>query len=489
MVRLIVDNYPLGTNPIFPKAVLEKAEPGWIYLDTAYRKGNYAYLEFATRDDLTRPLADAKPGAEGRSFFGVSSVVFHDGKETPREETSGLLLLEGPPPQSALELAQRYEATIGLAVLAWREQRATEPQRALLDGLVRHGLLPATLGDLEPLRPLVMEYRRLEAEIAIPRRAPGVIETRGFDAPLLPRGDHLKPGELVPRAYLGVFGGQPFDTPQSGRLQLAGAITSPDNPLAKRVLSNRVWHWLFGRGIVATVDNFGRLGDKPTHPELLDFLAAHLGEHGWSVKEMVRFLVTTRTFQMSSEASARAREADPADEWLSHFRVRRIEAEAVRDSLLAVAGKWDSTMAGPGADAGALRRSVYLAVRRTNLNPFLEVFDAPKPFGTLGRRDVTTVPAQSLALLNSPFVAARAQVWAQRVCAVAPDTAEGRVRRMFVEAFARLPDDAELRSSLAYLDQLRAAPGVPPDRLLTAEPVWQGFAHALFNSKEFIYLR
>ena len=234
-----------------------------------------------------------------------------------------------------------------------------------------------------------------------------------------------------------------------------------------------------------TVDNFGRLGDRPTHPELLDFLAGQFAEQGWSVKELVRALVTTRAFQMSSDATARAHETDPGNEWLSHFRVRRLDAEAVRDELLAVAGELDGKMFGTSADASAPRRSVYLAVRRTNLNPFLEVFDAPKPFSTLGRRDETNVPAQSLALLNSPFVIERAQAWARRLLRISDPTAESRVARMFAEAFARAPNDDEMAASTAFLHDL--AP--EQSTLLTNERAWQDFAQSLFNLKEFIYLR
>ena len=490
MVRVIVDNYPLPANPIFPKAVLDKEESGWVRMDTAYRKGSSAYVEFGTRDDLTRPLADKGKKTEGRSFFGAAEIVAHEGKDARRAENAALwLLLDAPAPDSAAELAMRYQRVLGEAVSAWREGRLTEPQRALLDSMVRRDVLPATLAGLPEARPLVAEYRALEAEIARPRRAPGVMETQAYDAPLLVRGDHLKPGEPVPRAYLGVFGGAPFGPRESGRLELANAFTDPRNPLTARVMVNRVWHWLFGRGLVPTVDNFGRLGEKPTHPELLDFLAGQFVEQGWSLKNFVRSLVATRAFQMSSEAMPLARDLDPGNEWLSHFRVRRLEAEAVRDELLVVAGGLDLKMFGASADANAPRRSVYLAVRRTNLNPFLDVFDAPKPFSTLGRRDETNVPAQSLALLNSPFVVEQARAWARRLLRGADASAESRVTRMFAEAFARTPTHDELLASAAFLSDLAREHAVPPETLLTSERVWQDFAQSLFNLKEFIYLR
>ncbi|MEI9896782.1 MAG: LamG-like jellyroll fold domain-containing protein [Chthoniobacter sp.] len=172
MVRVIVDNYPLPSNPIFPKAILEKSEPGWVRLDTAYRKGSYAYLEFATREDLTRPLQEKKDKAKTKvdsdepSSFGVEQIVFHDSKDVPAEENSALSpLLDSPAPKSATELAQLYGRVIAEAVTAWRHDQLTEPQRMLLDALVHRGVLPATLAELETARPLVAEYRQLEAGV------------------------------------------------------------------------------------------------------------------------------------------------------------------------------------------------------------------------------------------------------------------------------------------------------------------------------------
>jgi len=516
MVRVIVDNYPLPSNPIFAKAILNSDEPGWVRLDTAYRKGTMAYLEFGTREDLTRPLEDKKdkdkPKAklrDGRSFFSAGAVVFHDGKEPPKEEPLALAPLLGgtrsgaspistedqgragaqpSEPQSATQLAELYQRVIADAVNAWRDDQLTEPQRALLDDLIRRGVLPITLPELEKVRPLVAEYRRLEAEVSVPLRAPGVLETVAYDAPFMPRGDHLKPEATVPRGYLEVIDPRPYRTALSGRLELAEDIANAQNPLTARVTVNRIWHWLFGRGIVPTVDNFGRLGEKPTHPELLDFLAARFVEQEWSIKDMIRFLVSTRAYQMSSTPAPRAMEVDPANELLSHFRVRRLEAEAIRDSLLAISGELEPRMGGK-SDIDAPRRSVYLKVQRTKLQPFLQVFDAPKPFTTLGRRDATNVPAQSLTLLNSPFVIEQAERWAKDLIEHADASVEARVRYMFEKAFARPPGNDELGAASNYLAALAQDRTVPTDQLLASEPVWQDFAQSLFNLKEFIYVR
>jgi len=321
-----------------------------------------------------------------------------------------------------------------------------------------------------------------------------VLETAGEDAPLMPRGDHLKPGELVPRGFLQVLGKADFGfkgdkSHHTGRLELAELIADAKNPLTARVMVNRIWQHLFGRGIVATVDNFGRLGAEPTHPELLDYLATQLVKGGWSEKKLIRALMLSQTWQQSSKGTERAIQVDGANDLLSHYRVRRIEAESIRDALLAVAGKLEAKQFGPPVfDNAAPRRSVYLAVRRTNLNPFLEVFDAPKPFTTLGRRDATNVPAQSLTLLNDPFVIGLARDWAKALIA-RDETEEARLRRMFEQAFARPPSVQELQQCVDYLALLGTEQKVSAAERAKSEAVWQDFAQSLFNLKEFIYIR
>ncbi len=487
--RLIVDGYPLGTNPIFPRAQLAKDEPGWLKLDTKYRKGSWAYLEFATTADQTRRDKNVKDKA-GPSYFGVSEIICHDGEAPQDREKATASIFKGNAPRTAKELAETYERAIHCALIAWRDGTLDEAHRKLLDALVRRGLLPASLSRLDAIKPLAEKYRALEAEVPAARHAPGVLESVALDAHFLPRGDHLKPGESVPRAFFGVFGGEAFRTKQSGRLELANAMTAPQNPLTSRVMVNRVWLHIFGRGIVATPDNFGRMGEKPTHPELLDYLATRFTEENWSLKKMIRFLVTSRAFALSSETSPEASERDAANDLLSHARVQRLEAEAIRDALLAVSGRLDDTMSGPGiantAAGEKLRRSVYLTIRRTALNPFLEVFDAPKPFTTTGRRDATNVPAQSLTLLNDRFVIECARHWAERLVSEKSDpTPEDRIRRMFAAAFAREPSAKEIAPSRKYLE----AAGVTGNALLVDAPVWRDFAQSLFNAKEFIFLR
>jgi len=469
--RLIIDGYPLGVNPIFPRAILEKEEPRWLKLDVKYRKGAWAYLEFATAGDLTRPEKD-----DPRSWFAVSAIVAHDGpgpEEAPADFAPLFANAAGP-------LWTQYRNVTHDAILAWQSGTLTEPQRQWLDYFLRHGLLTNSLARLGKISPELAQeltaFRIAEAAVRVPRRSPGVMDADSYDAALLPRGNHLQPGAPVPRGYLGALGDDAFAhlDARSGRLELARALTSPDNPLTARVMVNRIWLHLFGQGLVSTPDSFGKMGEQPTHPELLDFLAARFVADGWSAKKMIRALVLTRAWQLSSDPTLTAQTKDAPNVWLSHARVRRLEAESIRDSLLVLSGQMDATMSGPGVAPKVPRRSIYLTVRRTALNPFLTTFDAPRPFSTLGRRDSTNVPAQSLALLNDPFVADAATRWAARHTAL---EGPARVRAMFEDAFGRMPSESESAAALRYLTN---APNAE---------AWADLADSLLNVKEFIYLR
>lgn len=495
MVRLIVDNYPLGSNPIFPKATLENDKPGWINLDTAYRKGSWAYLEFGTRDDLTRPIAagpktkDKKPAAptDGRSYYGVEQVVFHDSPTSPNDEGAALeLLYSGEVPKSAEELAARYRTILIEAIAAWQQGSMTEPQREFLDYFVRQGLLPVTLSELPQVQALVAQYRQIEAKIPVARHAPGVIETAGMDAQLMERGEHTHLGEVVPRRYLEVFGSQPWQTPLSGRLELAKEMSSAQNPLTARVMVNRVWHWLFGRGLVATPDNFGRLGEPPSHPELLDYLATKFVEEGWSMKRLIRQVVTSEAYTRAASSTSEMQKADAENRLLAHFPIRRLEAEAIRDNLLAVSGQLDAKFFGPAerATTKTRRRSIYTAIIRNSPTAFLDVFDLPRPATTRGARDITNLPAQSLTMMNDPFVILLAQEWAKVLVESNREPAV-LVDEMFERTFTRPPTAAERDRALAYLDSTATERGVT----LKNHGVWADFAQALFCSKEFIYLR
>jgi hypothetical protein len=478
-LRLIPDNYPLSPGGSrFPKAAVDSDKPVWITLDTAYRKGSYAYLELTLPEDSTNPdkKAEAREG-----FYGVREVIFHATREAG---PSGEAVITQAP---TLPTAQDVATALTEAATAWGRDEATEAQAALLDAGVRHGMLDASTTASTKLAALIGEYRRLEAELAEPRRAPGFLEAEGFDMPLFVRGEYKQPAAIVPRRYLEAFDTKAFVTTGSGRLELAAKIAAPDNPLTARVMSNRLWHHVFGRGLVGTVDNFGRLGDQPTHPELLDYLAKRLISQQWSLKAQLRELLLTDAFQRSSLPTASALAKDADNSLLSHVRVRRLGGEALRDSLITLSGRMEHRMYGPGDNAMGpphqqVRRSVYLNIRRNSLNPLITTFDGPKPFTTVGRRDATNVPAQSLTLLNSAFVIDTAKQWARTLNLQKQSDAD-KVDTLFVQALARKATPAEQAAAARYLADLKATHADQPAM------VWPDFAQSVLNLKEFLYLK
>lgn len=505
--RLVVENYAIGGGGLYPAQTVGQDEMGWIRLDTAYRKGSSAYLELVTAEDFPNPglRSGGRPFQDGRAHFGISTVAFHNGGQPPRETHVPIaFLLHNPAPGSVRDLATLYGRLLE-AALEHRTKGTLGPDEfAFLDAFVRIGLLPTSLAQLPGLSNAVAEYRRLESEIPVPRRAPGVHEAAGFDQPLHIRGRPDQPGPVVTRRHLEVFGGRDYSTStRSGRLDLAEDLADPANPLVSRVMVNRLWHHVFGRGLVGTTDNFGALGDTPTHPELLDFLARRFLDRGGSIKDTLRLLVTSHAFRQSSVPSDAARRVDPANDLLSHARVRRLEAEAVRDAILSVSGQLDLRMFGPGVAVyyvgktegggpsgpldGDRRRSVYQRIRRNAHNPLLEAFDAPKPASTRGRRDSTNVPAQALTLLNDPFVIEMSARWARRVVADG-DSRDARIASMFAHAMGRPVTPAEAETARGFVAELAAEQGVSGAGIESSPRVWQDFAQSLLCMKEFIYV-
>jgi hypothetical protein len=339
------------------------------------------------------------------------------------------------------------------------------------------------------------------------RTAPAMLEGSGVDEFVLIRGSHKSPGEVAARSYLDAISGpeqEPIAT-GSGRLVLAEQMTDPANPQLSRVIVNRLWYHVFGRGIVATVDNFGRLGEAPSHPELLDFLAMRFMEDGWSQKRLLRSLVLSRTYRMASRSAehtaAHAQEVDPNNVWLHRASIRRLPAESIRDGILAVSGHLDREMFGPsipmhltdflqgrgrpgsGPIDGKGRRSLYISVRRNFATPFFRSFDFPTPATAVGRRSRSNVPAQALMLMNDPFVIAEAKRLAERVLADEGDAAQ-RITSVYELAFARGPNGEELTEALDFLTDQGALYEADANDVRA----WADLCHVLFNVKEFIFL-
>jgi hypothetical protein len=264
---------------------------------------------------------------------------------------------------------------------------------------------------------------------------------------------------------------------------------------------NRVWKHHFGEGLVKSVDDFGHMGELPSHPELLDDLACRFVKEGWSLKKLHREIVLSRTYRQNSlPTDQQAAHLDPQGRFLSHMPVQRLDAEAVRDALLAISGQLKPglceagvmpyltpLMQGRGRPPvsgpldGAGRRSIYLSVRRNFLPPLFCAFDFPTPFSTMGRRSVSNVPAQSLALMNDPFVVDQARRWAEAEPSQ-DRPPEKRLDTFYLHCFSRRPTQAERDAALQFLHTETAA------QAGRSEQAWASLAHALFCTKEFIFI-
>jgi cytochrome c553 len=362
-------------------------------------------------------------------------------------------------------------------------------------------------GDPEAVAIAISDADRGELEASLSRRGPDPIRILAIDdgTPWAEfvrlRGDPAAPGEPVGPSHVASLDG-PDAAPAADRLSLARRIASPDHPLVARVFANRAWHHLLGRGLVESVDDFGALGTPPTDPELLDHLADRF-RGDWSVKNLVRSIVLSSTYAMSARAEPLADELDPRNGLPHRANLRRLPAEALRDSMLVLAGCLDPTAGGPGVAThltefmdgrgrpgasgpvdGGGRRSVYLEVRRNFPDPFLSSFDLPIPTSPVGRRNRSNVPGQALAMLNAPLVHEMARLWGERVAAE-PGTVAERASGMVERAFARPARPDELERMVAFVQEDAASRGVPdaPDAAAFA-----GLAHVLFNAKEFLVL-
>lgn len=319
------------------------------------------------------------------------------------------------------------------------------------------------------------------------------------DCKLNIKGDAKKLGDAIPRGFLTACSvpdadAVKFSEKQSGRLELAQWLTNPNHPLTARVIVNRVWQHLFGTGIVKTPNDFGVYGEPPTHPELLDHLAIRFIKDGWSIKKLIRSIVLTRTYQLSSEADRELLTKDDANQWLARHERRRLDAEALRDSMLFASGELDLTP-GDGSIirhrdilvnlAGNLheptnKRSVYLCYLRSSPPPELAAFDLPDFITVTGRRNVSTVPNQALHLFNNPFVIEQATLFASHVMSHAADN-PSRIQFAWNQAFSRDPDADEVKNAISFLREAEYD-------LKDASKAWASLCQALLATNEFRYI-
>jgi hypothetical protein len=308
------------------------------------------------------------------------------------------------------------------------------------------------------------------------------------------RGSINNLGAIVPRGVLQVANSGPapeMPTSSSGRLELAHWIVDPANPLTSRVMANRVWHWLFGAGLVRTVDNFGTMGESPSHPELLDHLAVHFIQQGWSVKKLIRTIVLSRTYRLSSSRGEQPE--DPENRLLAHMNQRRLDAESLRDTMLSVGGTLKLEMGGATFPANlktdigfrfqAPRRSVYVPVFRSSLPQLFEVFDFANPSLVTGRRDVSTVAPQALFMMNNAFVRTQAKLTADRLLSDSQLKESHRIDHAYLQILGRHATEAEVSLSQEFLKSV----------IDTTEKgrgeAWTQMVQSLFSTIDFRYVR
>ncbi|HEU5118744.1 MAG TPA: DUF1553 domain-containing protein, partial [Isosphaeraceae bacterium] len=484
-LNLVVDGFEKIRSPIYGGLTISVNSDDWRWyvMNVTMWTGHRVYIEAGdgATIDYTGGQTRQVPGTGN---LALDEVRFSDDSRTPRE-----------PHPADRALAENLDARVKGALQSWKSGHRDRPGRVeALGWMAERGLL-----NVKP-EPRMARYREIEAEIPEPTLGLAILDGTPEDEYIFVRGDYRIPGDRVPRRFLEVLGGEAASETEagSGRLDLAYRLIDPANPLPARVLTNRVWLHLFGRGIVPTPDDFGHMGTPPTHPELLDWLTSEFLRNGWSVKHLIRMLVLSKTYRMSSRLDPAAETADPENRLWHRAPVRRLEAETIRDAMLAVSGQLNPSAFGPSvpphltpfmegrgrpSKSGPLdgdgRRSLYIGVRRNFLTPMLLAFDFPTPASCMGRRNVSNVPAQALTLMNDPFVLDQARLWSRSVLSDPAKTPAQRIDAMYLAAFGRLPEDSERSQALAFLG----------DAARTGEPgPWTELAHVLFNVKEFIFV-
>ena len=452
-MNVVIDNFKIIRNPIYGGLTrhIKNEKPHWVTFNLGMWKGHDCYVEIAD-------LSNGDPGGKGSGPDAYGAV-----------QQLWLTANNRPPAVPLPKLPEEIKLT---------ESAATKQ---------------------------LAEYNKLAGSIPRPVMVPVMLEGTGRNEKLFIRGSHKNLGAEVPRQYLTALVAQNSPkTKGTGRLELAREIATPTNPLTARVYANRIWLHLFGRGLVPTTDNFGMLGAKPTHPKLLDWLAHRLVANEWSTKKLIRKIMLSRTYQMSSEpADALAEQKDSGNDLLHRMRVRRLEGEIIRDAILAVSGRLDKKMHGapvpthltsfmegrgrPGRSGpvdGAGRRTIYVEVRRNFISPMMLAFDAPIPHSCIGRRATSNVPAQALIMMNDPFVLQQAQLWAKRILGDSSAANPERVTAAYQTAFGRLPSADEQQAAKAFLDTQAKAHG----EAKPGEKAWADLCHVLFNVKEFAFV-
>jgi cytochrome c553 len=523
-VYAAVDSHTMINGPLHNELLKETGGNSdlpmrWITHDLSRYVGHRVHLEFVPKED---------------EDFRILKVV--EGRERPAAPTTRpnrLLARTLAQPSAALDSAAcRTLITDTLSLFAADRvaEDAEAPDRAALASWLvaqvdaaekEKSNLTDLLTAYAAAREQMMKRIRPDSRLCI-----AMWDGTGVDENLLIRGNPKTLGPVVPRGSLAALADAVIERRRaaegnpiagSGRLELACQLVDRRNPLVSRVIVNRVWQHLMGRGIVPSVDNFGVLGEAPTHPELLDYLAREFMEDGWSLKRLLRRIMLSSTYRQASRgvgvpparnAALLKAEADDPQNLLFHRQnMKRLEGEALRDAILAVSGRLDRAQFGPSVpvyltpfmqgrgrpkESGPLdgdgRRSIYVAVRRNFLSPLMVAFDMPTPSSTIGRRNVSNVPAQALILMNDPFLAEQSRLWAGRVLSEPKLTAAERIERMYRAAFHRPPAESETSAALAFLEQQRREYEQAGGRGNAEKQSWADLAHVFYNVKEFVLI-
>ncbi len=448
----------------------------------------------AMNDNFEMDVVADQNGAIGSGIMGLSVACArcHDHKHDPI------------PARDYYALAGIFKSTETMWGAAAHEV-LTAPQTPLHELKAAPKLTPPA-EDLTPTK----APRKKPAKPAFPH-PPGTPLAMGArdakviaDCKLNIDGESKKLGAGIPRGFLSACGAAEvqMDATQSGRLQLAQWLTRAEHPQTARVMVNRIWQHLFGNGLVRTPDDFGVYGDRPSHPELLDHLAARFVKDGWSTKRLIRNIVLSRTYQLASECDGRTRDADPENTLLARHNRRRLDAEALRDAMLAASGELDARPAEGSLiqhhdllinELGDLHkpsnhRSIYLLMLRNSMPPELTPFNLPSGTAVTGKRDITTLPTQALYLLNSPFVIEHSKRLAARVLQSSSDDT-GIIRDAYGRAFSREADENEIQRATEFLRETDASfSSADLSKETRRQTVWAAFCQALLSSNELRYV-
>lgn len=516
-IRLIIDGYVMDEFNAL------------LFGDALVKDANHDYFEWRTQSGDIKKYLGHRAHLEiidhNDGFAAIDEVWFSNGA-APSDYPSQLQRFgESETPESLTELCDMLSKRI-VAVLS-QDSNESEYDRAQLltwvltselqaafgleaesnVGLGGKAELPALGQKISQLKQLREKIGSLASQTPRPQLAVAMTDGNAENEFVFVRGNHKTLGPVAKRQFLKALVGNDQNRYEklngSGRLQLVEQMVDRNNPLTSRVMVNRIWHHLTGRGIVASVDNFGVLGTKPTNQELLDYLADEFVENGWSIKRIIRRIVLSSTYQMSSKPNPDAIDIDPDNQLMHRARIRRLQGEVIRDSVLAASGELDRKLFGPSVQVhltpfmqgrgrpgksgpldGNRRRSLYVEVRRNFLSPMMLAFDTPIPFNTTGRRNLSNVPSQALILMNDEFVLEQASKWSSRICEKW-ESQDVRIRSIYLAAFGRTPTKSEMELAKEFISL--QAKELGKDEL--SVEVWSDFCHVIFNVKEFIHIK